>query len=102
MFYELKRNFKDFNHLFASRPVDPKQCAVLYRCEVSKSSGVFQKVVVARLWRVYRGLWNAEVWSDGDFVIAQGHSKGKAAQAAKFVLAGVDDGQKFQAPSCVW
>jgi hypothetical protein len=124
MFYKLKSNLKEFHQYFddsaavnvnvlqESREIK-KDHALLVKCGWFNGDGsnwegpedqrpCFSERIVARIWKRHRAYWVAEVWNEGKFVLAAGHSKHKAAQVAKFILANVAAGHKFRSPGYVW
>ena len=116
MTYKLKTNLKRFHEYFTTN-LDrtrhiKKNHALLFKCV--NENGIYEEVIVARLWREEpknwkgeveknrRGDWKVEIWHEGNCVLGTGTSKGKAAHLAKFVLSGAKKGEPLTAPKFVW
>jgi hypothetical protein len=124
MIYKLKSNLKEF-HQYFDDSVSVKESVLEETRNVKKDHAIlvkrgffnaegeeqewsdndrpcYSERIVARLWKRHRAYWVAEVWHNGECVLAAGHSKGKAAQVAKFVLNNVEEGRAFRSPGYVW
>ena len=104
--YKLKTNLKRFHEHFTTnldRTQDIKtNHALLFECGINETNGLYEELIVARLWREELRKWKVEIWHEGKCVLGSGKSKGKAAQLAKFVLAGAKQGEALVKPKFVW
>ena len=105
MTYKLKTNLKRFHEYFTTNLDKTKHIkknhALLFECGLN-DHGNYEEIIVARLWREEPRNWKVEIWHEGNCVLGSGTSKGKAAQLARFVLAGAKKGEPLTKPKFVW
>lgn len=104
MDYRLRTNLKRFHEYFTTNLDKTKHIkknhALLFKCV--NETGIYEEIIVARLWREQPRKWKVEIWHEGNCVLGTGKSKTKAAQLAKFVLAGAKKGKALTKPKFVW